>query len=120
MGLIWPTAFGSMTTSVCSTRRPKAGEAAQLAWRRGAGVHRLWSPRSGAPAEGMRRGWRLQNGWHIGSVPGKERRRLNSPSGLLRVKASLARVFQSGLKTGGGATTGGARGTITEVASEAS
>jgi hypothetical protein len=33
---------------------------------------------------------------------------------------SLARVSQSGLKTGGGATTGGARGTITEVASEAS
>jgi hypothetical protein len=37
-------------------------------------------------------------------------------SGLLRVKASLARVSQSGLKTGGGATAGGARGTITEVA----
>jgi hypothetical protein len=41
-------------------------------------------------------------------------------SGLLRVEASLARVFQSGLKTGGGATTGGARGTITEDASESS
>jgi hypothetical protein len=41
-------------------------------------------------------------------------------SGLLRVEASLARVSQSGLKTGGGATTGGARGTITEVVSEAS
>jgi hypothetical protein len=40
-------------------------------------------------------------------------------SGLLCVAASLARVFQSGLKAGGGATTGGARGTITEVASEA-
>jgi hypothetical protein len=39
---------------------------------------------------------------------------------LLGVEASLARVFQSGLKTGGGATTGGARGTIAEVASEAS
>jgi hypothetical protein len=39
---------------------------------------------------------------------------------LLGVKASLARVFQSDLKTGGGATTGGARGTIAEVASEAS
>jgi hypothetical protein len=38
-------------------------------------------------------------------------------SGLLRVEASLARVFQSGLKTGGGATTGGASGTIVEVAS---
>jgi hypothetical protein len=40
-------------------------------------------------------------------------------SGLLGVKASLARVSQSGLKTSGGATTGGTRGTITEVASEA-
>jgi hypothetical protein len=29
-------------------------------------------------------------------------------SGLLHVEASLTRVFQSGLKTGGGATTGGA------------
>jgi hypothetical protein len=41
-------------------------------------------------------------------------------SGLLRVKASLARVSQSGRKTGGGATVGSARGTIAEVASEAS
>jgi hypothetical protein len=41
-------------------------------------------------------------------------------SGLLCVEASLARVSQSGLKTGVGATAGGARGTITEVASEAS
>jgi hypothetical protein len=41
-------------------------------------------------------------------------------SGLLHVEASLARLFQSGLKTGGGATVDGARGTITEVASEVS
>jgi hypothetical protein len=41
-------------------------------------------------------------------------------SSLLGVQASLTRVSQSGLKTGGGATTGGATGTITEVASEAS
>jgi hypothetical protein len=41
-------------------------------------------------------------------------------SGLLRVEASLARVFQSGLKTGRCATMGGARGTITKVASETS
>jgi hypothetical protein len=41
-------------------------------------------------------------------------------SGLLGVEASLARVSQSGLKTGRGATVGGARGTITEVALEAS
>jgi hypothetical protein len=41
-------------------------------------------------------------------------------SGLLRVEASLARVFQSGLKTSGGTMPGGARGTIVEVASEAS
>jgi hypothetical protein len=40
-------------------------------------------------------------------------------SGLLHVEASLARVFQSGLKTGGGATTDGARDTNVKVASEA-
>jgi hypothetical protein len=32
----------------------------------------------------------------------------------------MARVSQSSLKTGGGAMTGGARGTIAEVASKAS
>jgi hypothetical protein len=41
-------------------------------------------------------------------------------SGLLGVEASLARVSQSGLKTDGGATVGGARNTIAEVTSEAS
>jgi hypothetical protein len=41
-------------------------------------------------------------------------------SDLLYVEASLDRVSQSGLKTGGGATAGGARNTITEIASEAS
>jgi hypothetical protein len=41
-------------------------------------------------------------------------------SGLLRVKACLARVSQSGLKTGGGVTVGGAHGTIVEVTSESS
>jgi hypothetical protein len=41
-------------------------------------------------------------------------------SSLLDVEASLARVSQSGMKTGGGAMTGGARGTIADVTSEAS
>jgi hypothetical protein len=41
-------------------------------------------------------------------------------SSLLRVEASLAKVSQSGLKTGGDMTAGGARGTIAEVASESS
>jgi hypothetical protein len=41
-------------------------------------------------------------------------------SSLLHMEASLARVSQSGLKTGGGATVGGARRTIAEVASEVS
>jgi hypothetical protein len=41
-------------------------------------------------------------------------------SGLLGVEPSLARVSQSLLKTDRGATTGGARGTIAEVALEAS
>jgi hypothetical protein len=39
--------------------------------------------------------------------------------GLLCVEASLARVSQSGLKTSGGATIGGVRDIITEVALEA-
>jgi hypothetical protein len=41
-------------------------------------------------------------------------------SGLLHMEASLTRVSQSGLKTAGCATMGGARGTIMEVMSEAS
>jgi hypothetical protein len=36
-------------------------------------------------------------------------------SGLLHVETSLARVFQSGIKMGGDATAGGARGAIAEV-----
>jgi hypothetical protein len=38
-------------------------------------------------------------------------------SGLLHVEASLARVFQSGLKTHGGATMGDASSIIVEGAS---
>jgi hypothetical protein len=41
-------------------------------------------------------------------------------SGLFHEEASLARVSQFGLKTGGGTTVGGACGTIAEVVSEAS
>jgi hypothetical protein len=41
-------------------------------------------------------------------------------SSLLDVEARLARVFQSDLKTGGGATVDGARGTIIEVVSDSS
>jgi hypothetical protein len=41
-------------------------------------------------------------------------------SNLLGVKASLARVSQSGLKTDRDTTTGGARGTIAKVGSEVS
>jgi hypothetical protein len=41
-------------------------------------------------------------------------------SGLLHIEASMARVFQSGLKTGGCAITSGACDTIMKVTSEAS
>jgi hypothetical protein len=41
-------------------------------------------------------------------------------SGLLHVEASLARVSQSGLMTDGDTMAGSARGTIAEVALEAS
>jgi hypothetical protein len=40
--------------------------------------------------------------------------------GLLHQEVSHARVSQSVLKTGGGATAGGVRGTIAEVASVSS
>jgi hypothetical protein len=46
-------------------------------------------------------------------------RHTSKSSGLLGVEASLGMVFQSDLKTGGVATTGGARGIIVEVTSEA-
>jgi hypothetical protein len=45
---------------------------------------------------------------------------LSRSSGLLRGEASLARVYQSGLKTGGDAMMGGSRDTIVEVTLEAS
>jgi hypothetical protein len=47
-------------------------------------------------------------------------RHASRSSGLFHVKASLDRIFQSGLKTDGGVTAGGARDTIPEVVSEAS
>jgi hypothetical protein len=60
------------------------------------------------------------------SVASQNRRRevgvghVSRSSGLLGVETSMARVSQSGLKTGGDVRTGGTRGTIVEVASEAS
>jgi hypothetical protein len=60
------------------------------------------------------------------SVASQNRRRevgvghASRSSGLLGVEASLFRVSQSSLETNGDATMGGARGTIVEVASEAS
>jgi hypothetical protein len=60
------------------------------------------------------------------SVVSQNRRRednaghMSRSGGLFHLKASRARVSQSGLKTGGGATAGGARGTIAEVASGSS
>jgi hypothetical protein len=47
-------------------------------------------------------------------------RHTSRSSGLFHMKASWTRVFQSGLKTDGGATVGGAHGTIAEVASSPS
>ena len=64
-------------------------------------------------------------GFDLSVAPQNQRREVGAghasrSSSLLGIEASLARVSQSGLKTSGGATTGGARGTIAEVASEAS
>jgi hypothetical protein len=64
-------------------------------------------------------------GFGLSVAPPSRRREVSTvhasrSSGLLRVEASLDRVSQSGLKTSRGVTMGGARGTITEVVSEAS
>jgi hypothetical protein len=66
-----------------------------------------------------------QVGFGLSVAPQNQRREVGTghtlrSSGLLHVEASLAKVSQSGLKTGGGAMMGGARGTIVEVASEVS
>jgi hypothetical protein len=64
-------------------------------------------------------------GFGLSVAPQNRRREVGAghasrSSGLLHVEASLARVFQSGLKTDGGAMAGDARGTIAEVTSKAS
>jgi hypothetical protein len=66
-----------------------------------------------------------QVGFSLTVAPQNRRRELgmghtSRSNGLFHVEASLARVSQSDLKTGGGSTMGGARGTIAEVASESS
>jgi hypothetical protein len=66
-----------------------------------------------------------QVGFGLSVVPQNRRREIgvghtSRSSGLLGVEASLARVSQSGLKSGGGVTAGGARDTIMEVASKTS
>jgi hypothetical protein len=66
-----------------------------------------------------------QVGFGLSVAPQNQRREVSTgqasrSNSMLGVEASLARVSQSSLKTDGGATTGGARGTIAEVASEAS
>jgi hypothetical protein len=66
-----------------------------------------------------------QVGFGLSVVPQNRRREVSAghalrSSGLRGVEASLARVSQSGPKTGGGATTGAARGTNVKVASKAS
>jgi hypothetical protein len=70
-------------------------------------------------------GHQNQAGFSLSVMPQNRRREVSAgyvsrSSNLLGVEASLIRVSQSDLKTGGGAMMGGARGTIAEVASEAS
>jgi hypothetical protein len=55
-----------------------------------------------------------QNRWEDGDDAGHASR----SSGLLRVEESRARISQFGLKTGGDATAGGARGTMRWAASD--
>jgi hypothetical protein len=63
-------------------------------------------------------------GFGLSVAPQNRRREVGAEhvsrsSSLLVVEASLAKISQSSQKTDGAATTGGACGTIAEVASEA-
>jgi hypothetical protein len=62
-----------------------------------------------------------QAGFGLSIAPQNQRREvgvghMSRSSGLLHMEVSRARVSQSSLKTGGGATTGGACGMIMEIA----
>jgi hypothetical protein len=64
-------------------------------------------------------------GFGLSVAPQNRRRKVSTghvsrSSDSLHVEANLARVSQSGMKTGGGVMMGGARDTIAEVASKAS
>jgi hypothetical protein len=66
-----------------------------------------------------------QAGYGLSVVPQNRREgddvgHTSRSSRLLYVEVNQARVFQSGLKTDGGVTAGGARDTIAEVMSELS
>jgi hypothetical protein len=66
-----------------------------------------------------------QAGFGLSFAPQNRRRKVgvghaSRYSSLVGVEASLAKVSQSGLKTGGGMTAGGARCTIAKIASKAS
>jgi hypothetical protein len=70
-------------------------------------------------------GHQNQAGFSLSVAPQNRRREdgvghASRSGGVLRLEASHARVFQSGLKTDEGTTAGGAPGTITEVASGSS
>jgi hypothetical protein len=72
----------------------------------GLGIKNKWASVLSAASQNRRR---EVGTWHV----------LRS-GGLFRLEASHARVFQFDLKTGGGITTGGARGIIVEVQSRGS
>jgi hypothetical protein len=66
-----------------------------------------------------------QAGFSLSVVPQNRRREVSvghasRSSSLLHVEASLTRVSQSSLKTGGSVTVGDARDIITEIVSEVS
>jgi hypothetical protein len=80
---------------------------------------------AGFPGLDLKTGPQNQVGFGLSVAPQNRWREVGAghasrSSGLLGVEASLTRVSQSALKTSEGATTGGARGTIAKVPSEAS
>jgi hypothetical protein len=123
------TVFSSLASKLVVTVSP--GLASKLRWWRvfrfGPQNRYLWFGDLGLKITVMVSWFVPQNqvGFSLSVAPQNRRREVgvghaSRSSDLLHVEASLARISQSGLKTGRGVTIGGARGTITEVASEAS
>jgi hypothetical protein len=121
------TVFSSLAPKLVATVSPGLASKPVVGFWFGPQNRQLWFGNLGLKITATVSWFGLQNqvGFSLSVAPQNRRREVSvghpsRSSGLLGVEASLASVSQSALKKGEDATTGGARGSIAEVASEAS